>query len=99
MRTSERLGRYRLLACVSESVNGVSLWHAYDDTLDRAVSIRVVPLSHPRSASVVAAAQNAALVDDRRLLRVLDIIALPATDSAPAANGIVSEWAQGRTLA
>lgn len=99
MRTSERLGRYRLLACVSESVNGVSLWHAYDDTLDRAVSIRVVPLSHPRSANVVAAAQNAALVDDRRLLRVLDIIALPATDSAPAANGIVSEWAQGRTLA
>ncbi|MCF8527076.1 MAG: hypothetical protein K9G24_10630 [Candidatus Nanopelagicales bacterium] len=99
MRTSERLGRYRLLACVSESVNGVSLWHAYDDTLDRAVSIRVVPLSHPRSANVVAAAQNAALVDDRRLLRVLDIIALPATDAAPAANGIVSEWAQGRTLA
>jgi len=103
MRSQETLDRYRLLELVAEDGPGIALWHAYDEVLDRPVSIRVIPLSDPRLASVLAAAQAAALIDDRRLLRVLDIIDIPAAEDSPegpggACQGIVSEWASGRTL-
>lgn len=98
MTQDARLGRYRLLELISEDAGGVALWHAYDEILDRPVSIRVVPLSHPRADDVLAAAQRAALVDDRRLLRVLDLIDVPAGNTRPAGNGVVSEWATGRDL-
>jgi len=93
------LGRYRLQALVSERSDGVALWHAYDEVLDRSVSIRVVPLDHPRSASLLQSAQRAATVDDRRLLRVLDLIDMPVPGQPDRrATGVVSEWATGRHL-
>ena len=46
----------------------------------------------------VGAAQAAARVDDRRLLRVLDVINLPASATEPASVAVVSEWATGRNL-
>jgi len=101
-------GRYRLLAVASEAPDGVILWHAHDDVLDRPVAIRVIPITHPQLEPALTAAQVAATVDDRRLLRVLDIIDIPgpgATDPGQAvpapilARGIVSEWESGRTLA
>lgn len=98
MRAQQVLGRYRLLDLVAEDAPGIALWHGYDEVLDRPVALRVVPVEHPRAAAALAAAQAAALVDDRRLLRVLDIIDIPADDSTPHAHGIVSEWATGRTL-
>ncbi len=98
MRAQQVLGRYRLLDLVAEDSPGVALWHGYDEVLDRPIAIRVVPIDHPRAAAALGAAQAAALVDDRRLLRVLDIIDIPAEDSTPRAHGIVSEWASGRTL-
>lgn len=98
MRTQQVLGRYRLLELVAEDAPGLALWHGYDEVLDRPIAIRVVPEEHPRAAAAVAAAQAAALVDDRRLLRVLDIITIPADDTSRRAHGIVSEWATGRTL-
>lgn len=93
------LGRYRLLALVSERSDGVALWHGYDDVLDRAVSMRIVPLDHPRSATLLESAQRAAAVDDRRLLRVLDLVEVPLPgDPQRRATGVVSEWATGRHL-
>lgn len=103
MRATEQLGRYRLLDLVAqdEGASGqqdVYLWHGYDETLDRPVAIRVIAAADPRSAALLGAAQAAAQVDDRRLLRVLDILDLPANDRDSARIAIVSEWASGRNL-
>lgn len=103
MRATEQLGRYQLLDLVTqdEGVDGqpdVYLWHAYDDVLDRPVAMRVLSADDPRCAAVLGAAQAAARVDDRRLLRVLDILNLPASASDRARVAVVSEWASGRNL-
>ncbi len=103
MRATEQLGRYQLLDLVAqdEGVDGrpdVYLWHAYDEVLDRPVAVRVMSADDPRAPAVLGAAQAAALVDDRRLLRVLDILNLTATAEDPARIAVVSEWASGRNL-
>ena len=103
MRATETLGRYRLLDLVTqdEGVDGqqdVYLWHGYDEVLDRAVAVRVLSAQDPRVPAVLGAAQAAAGVDDRRLLRVLDILNLGATGQDPPRVAIVSEWASGRNL-
>jgi hypothetical protein len=103
MRATEQLGRYQLLDLVAEDAGAddqldVYLWHGYDEVLDRPVAIRVMSDADPRAASVLGAAQAAARVDDRRLLRVLDILNLPATSTDPARIAVVSEWSSGRNL-
>ena len=103
MRASERVDRYSLIDLVSsESADDgrvpAQLWHGYDDTLDRPVALRIISGDDPRAAAVVGAARAAAAVDDRRLLRVLDIVDLPAQGGEPAQIAIVSEWASGRNL-
>lgn len=69
-----------------------SLWRAVDETLDRQVSIRVVRPGHRFTADVVDAARRAALVEDARLVRVLDV------GEAGGSAYIVSEHLIGRTL-
>ncbi len=103
MRATEQLGRYRLLDMVTEDEGlggrgDVYLWHAYDEVLDRPVAVRVLPADDSRVPAVLGAAQAAALVDDRRLLRVLDILDLPPTADEPARVAVVTEWATGRNL-
>lgn len=99
MTPNAALGRYRLQALVSERPDGVALWQAYDDVLDRLVAIRVVPVDHPRAGALLQSAQRAATVDDRRLLRVLDLIDMPLPGRPERrATGVVSEWATGRNL-
>jgi hypothetical protein len=101
MRSTEQLGRYRLLDLVAADPSDhgeVLLWHAYDQILDRPVAVRVLPADDSRCAAVLGAAQAAARVDDRRLLRVLDILDLSATATDPARVAVVSEWASGRNL-
>jgi hypothetical protein len=103
MRATEQLGRYRLLDLVAQDdgVGGradVYLWNAYDEVLDRPVAVRVMSADDPRAPAVLGAAQAAALVDDRRLLRVLDILNLAPTAQDPARIAVVSEWASGRNL-
>jgi hypothetical protein len=103
MRATEQLGRYQLLDLVAqdEGADGrpdVYLWHGYDEVLDRPVAVRVLSADDPRCPAVLGAAQAAALVDDRRLLRVLDILDLPATATDGARIAVVSEWASGRNL-
>jgi serine/threonine protein kinase len=103
MRATEQLGRYRLLDLVTQDAGAgghedVDLWHGFDEVLDRPVALRVLAADDPRTPAVLGAAQAAARVDDRRLLRVLDILDLPATATDPARVAVVSEWASGRNL-
>ncbi|MDO8307567.1 MAG: hypothetical protein Q7V58_04310 [Actinomycetota bacterium] len=103
MRATEQLGRYRLLDLVTQDIGvgerlDVYLWHGYDEILDRPVAVRVLSADDPRGPAVLGAAQAAARVDDRRLLRVLDILNLPPTATDPARIAVVSEWASGRNL-
>lgn len=109
MNTGDLLGRYRLTRLITRdagqskdagitSVAEVLLWEGYDTVLDRAVAIRVVDAEDARVPAIIGAAQASALVDDRRLLRVLDILDIPATSEYPAAVAVVSEWASGRNL-
>ena len=65
-------GRYRLQERVETTPDG-AVWHAVDETLDRSVSIRVMHRHHIYAADVADAARRAALVDDARLARVLDV--------------------------
>ena len=78
MRATQQLGRYQLLDLVTQDpgLDGhadVTLWRGYDEILDRNVAVRILDADDPRCAAVLGAAQAAARVDDRRLLRVLDV--------------------------
>lgn len=103
MRATEHLGRYRLVDLVTQDEGvghqlDVYLWRGYDLILDRPVAVRVMSADDPRSAAVIGAARAASLVDDRRLLRVLDVLDLPSTAEDRARIAVVSEWANGRNL-
>jgi len=97
---ARRIARYTLLDEVASrrDDHDVVLWRGFDEVLARDVSIRLLPQDDPRASSVIAAAQSSALVEDRRLLRVLDIFEVPATNDSVATIAIVSEWATGATL-
>jgi eukaryotic-like serine/threonine-protein kinase len=84
-------GRYRLEERIRISPDG-SLWHAVDETLQRTVTVRILRPGHPFMTEVVRAARRAALVDDPRLVRVLDV------GQEGLATYIVTERLPGRTL-
>ncbi len=65
-------GRYRLEDRYHANTDS-SVWRAADLTLDRAVTVRVMRPGHPYSADVADAARRVALIDDPRLVRVLDV--------------------------
>jgi hypothetical protein len=85
-------GRYRLEERVHTNPDG-TLWRAVDATLDRKVSIRVLRPGHPFAADVADAARRAALIDDPRLVRVLDV------GSDDDVGFVVSEYVLGDSLA
>jgi hypothetical protein len=99
-----KFNRYTLLEVVSEHeprVEGefvVQLWLGQDEILDRNVAIRLVRTEDRRVPKVLGAAQAAAVVDDRRLLRVLDILDIENTLEHPAYTAIISEWCTGTPL-
>ncbi len=70
-----------------------AVWAAYDQTLDRIVSVRVVATSHPHVEAMLDAARRAASVEDPRLLRVLDV------GRDPSVAFVVSESVDAATLA
>ena len=93
----EQLGRYQLHDLVTQDPGleghaDVFLWRGYDEILDRSVAVRILDADDPRCAAVLGAAQAAARVDDRRLLRVLDVISLPATAPASAPAPALTSW-------
>lgn len=101
-------GRYeledRLEERQQELQSQVRSWRGRDRVLDRQVLIRVV--RGPLREVAEAAARTAAVIEDQRLTRVLDIVPLPAgTRIVPQgepltepATALVSEWAEGLTL-
>ena len=95
------IDRYVLLEEITRTDAGAGIrhWRGRDLVLDREVSIRLVDRAHPRATAFAGAARAAALVEDRRLLRILDVMDVPAFAAVPASIGVVSEWAHGRTLA
>ncbi len=84
-------GRYRLEDRLDAGPED-SLWRAVDETLERQVIVRALRSSHPRAADMVDAARRAALVDDPRLARVLDV------GQFEGITYIVTEHVQGRVL-
>jgi len=104
-----RIDRYKLLELISvhapvEQFEGyrqfpTELWRGHDDVLDRSVSIRLTRKDDSRVNRVLGAARAAALVDDRRLLRILDVMDVPGSEGQPARTAIISEWADGQHLA
>lgn len=94
------LGRYALLDEIASSHDsaGTAFFRGHDDVLERDVTVRLLVEDDPRAAAFLGAARASALVEDRRLLRVLDILTVPATSTRPAVIAVVSEWARGSTL-
>ena len=66
-------GRYRLDHELPAMLPGTALWHGRDDILERDVRALVLPSTTGASAETVDAARRAALVDDLRLERILDV--------------------------
>lgn len=94
------IDRYVLLEDLTgaDAGPGVRLWRGRDLVLEREVSIRLLDIVDARAPSFAAAARAAAMVEDRRLLRVLDVMEVPEFAAVPRSIGVVSEWARGRTL-
>ncbi|WP_168582838.1 protein kinase family protein [Gephyromycinifex aptenodytis] len=51
----------------------IEVWAATDSTLQRDVSVTLFPMSFPRAQAVLDAARSSAVVNDPRLVRVLDV--------------------------
>ena len=98
--TRSRITRYTLLDEIQTDANdpAIALWRGHDDVLDREVTLRILHADDPRAAAFLGAARAAALVDDRRLLRVLDIFTVPEDEEGPSVVVVVSERSRGRTL-
>lgn len=97
----ERIGRYLLLADLDPKRRDptVQFFRGHDEVLDREVSLRILNADDPRAPAFLGAARAAALVEDRRLLRILDVLTLAETATQPEQIAVVSEWATGRNLA
>ena len=102
--TAMHLGRYLLGAQIvsttapTETITGMTLYRGHDTVLDREVSVRILDRDDLRVPAFLAAARAAALIEDRRLVRILDILDDTEVDGRRVC-AVVSEWAQGRTLA
>ena len=92
------IGRYELLEQLEPGVDdrAVATWRAHDSVLDRLVSLRLLDANDPRAAAFLGSAQAAARVEDRRLVRVLDIF--QTSHEGRDYVAVISEWATGRSL-
>lgn len=102
MTEERRIDRYVLGDLVS-STGSIQVWRGWDPSLDRAVTVLLLPSADPRAAAVSAAARRAAAVDERRLVSVLDVLdaaELVVNDESAATSylAVVSEWVEGRSL-
>jgi hypothetical protein len=99
-----KFNRYTLLEVISEHESAtsgqftVALWRGRDEILDRNIAIRLMQTNDDRLVKVLGAAQAAAMADDRRLLRILDILDIGETEEDPAYTAIISEWCTGTPL-
>lgn len=84
-------GRYRVLDPLPTDLDGVDVWQATDQILDRGVRVRV--LGSGAVAPALDAARRAALVTDPRLVRVLDV------GTHEGVGYVITEQITGVTLA
>lgn len=81
-------GRYRLQEQV-QADEVTSLWLAHDTTLEKSVGVRVIEATHAKVQATLDAARRAALIDERRLQRILGV-------GTEAGSGfVVLEWVSG----
>lgn len=85
-------GRYRLEERL-HAAEHTAMWRAVDVMLDRPVGVRLVDA--PLAADALDAARRVSVVEDPRLLRVLDVGTEPGSD----VSYIVWEFATGESLA
>jgi len=85
-------GRYRLQERL-QADEVTALWRAEDATLERPVGVKVLSADHARVQRTLDAARRAALVDDRRLQRVLGVGLEGGT------GYVVLEWITGQDAA
>jgi putative peptidoglycan lipid II flippase len=64
--------RYRVEELLLDE-HGVRSWRAVDEILGRSVLVQSLPVDDPRTPQLMMAARAAALVNDARFLRVLDV--------------------------
>lgn len=102
MTEERRIDRYALGDLISSTAT-VQLWRGWDPSLDRAVTVLLLPSDDPRAGAVSAAARQASAVDERRLVSVLDVLddaALVVNDEPTSTPylAVISEWVEGRSL-
>jgi serine/threonine protein kinase len=85
-------GRYRVDDLVGEAA-GSTTWRAFDEILNRSVSIRAVAADDPRCPAFLDAARSSTAVSDPRFLPVLD--AVPDEDGIAY---VIREWSRGLPL-
>lgn len=96
---SSPLDRYQLKEQLIVPDDAAAYWRGYDLTLNREVLIRTLVADDERADALREAARSSAMIEDRHLIRVLDVIEVPATDTQPALIAVINEWVQGHTLA
>jgi hypothetical protein len=94
------LGRYRLEAVLDNTRSWAELWVGEDTALKRAVAVRVLDATDPRTPIVLEAARAAAALDDARCVRVLDVTSPADSGSTTLLDAacIVRAWVDGTTL-
>ena len=85
------IGRFTLTDLVDERY-GCQVWKAVDSTLNREVTLWLVPRSAELESDLRLSTRTAATVDDRRIVRILDVF------STDADVVVVTEWAEGQVL-
>ncbi len=88
---NRQIGRFTLNDLVEER-HGVQIWRAMDGTLNREVGLWLVPADEDLISDLEQSTRTAATVDDRRIVRVLDLFV------ADDLFVIVTEWAVGEVL-
>ncbi len=88
---NRQIGRFTLTDLVEERY-GCQVWRGADSTLNREVALWLVPYEEGLAADLELSTQTAATVEDRRIVRILDVF---STDEHVV---VVTEWASGEVL-
>jgi putative peptidoglycan lipid II flippase len=88
---NRQVGRFTLADLVEERY-GCQVWRAVDSTLNREVALWLVPRVEDLMADLRLSTRTAATVDDRRVVRILDVF---DTDEFLV---VVTEWCDGQVL-
>lgn len=91
MAPNRQIGRFTLDDLVEERY-GAQIWRAVDSTLNREVALWLVAADEALAADLDQSTRTAATVDDRRIVRILDVF---TTEDLLV---VVTEWSAGEVL-